>query len=507
MVDCNNSTMIYFKINNHQKKHPPAKLFFSFPASFENYLKQINHFVKITACSLSVIILILFTGGCTLTLHQSHLAEPAVIMPAVFVEADNRTAALPIDRWWDEFKDQTLNDLIVKALADNLDLAQARARLRQFEALAQISGSAMLPFLNIQARASRDQPQTTSRKHTSTNYNLSLAASYELDLWQRLRRQKEAADFELYASSADIQTLYMILTAQLADLYFLAIEQRGQLILTEQIIATLTDSLTRVERRYKAGLASIHDIHHNRQNLLRAKENQPLLSAHLNVTLHALSLLSGDFPGHDIGGQTAVLANIPPLPAVGLPANLLHQRPDLKAAYLRLAAKDNQIAAAIANRLPSINLFATYGSSQSTLSNILKHGSFWSLITEISAPIIDHGRRKAKVTRSQAVFSEALAAYKQIVIKAVSEVEDALGNNRAAAIRLKHLETRVKVSNAALRLASRKYLEGITDYMPVLTARRLHLETESQTLSARRQLITERISLFRALGGGTRSYN
>lgn len=455
-------------------------------------------FFAILVCMPAILLL----GGCAL--FRPDVSKSMETLPEVFIQAGaNPTMKSPsLGEWWKVFDDEQLNGLMSEMLSNNLDIFQAFSRLAQLEATARTVNASRLPFINGEAASSRNQQQGVLGETKGTNYSLSLAAGFELDLWQKLKSRTYAARFNSQASRADIKALYLTLSAQLADLYFLAVEQRAQLALMDQIIGTLTDSLARVERRYNAGVSPAKDVYQARQNLFGAKENRPVFEARLATTLNAISVLTGNFPMHDIAGRQVKLPDAPELAGPGVPAQLLNHRPDIEAAFFRLKAKDSEVAAAIADRLPAINLLANYGKSHSELGSITSTGIFWDLIASAVAPIIDGGRRRAEVARSRAVFDEGVAQYKQKILEAVKEVEDALVNNKSTEERLQQLASHTDATGSSLRLATSDYFEGITDYLPVLIAQRFHFEAQSQLLSAKRQLLADRISLFRALGGG-----
>ncbi len=159
------------------------------------------------------------------------------------------------------------------------------------------------------------------------------------------------------------------------------------------------------------------------------------------------------------------------------------------------------MAAAIADRFPSISLSGTIGRLRQEVTGGLISGDFWSLLGNLALPVIDGGRRRAEVERNQALLAEAVAAYQQKVLAAFQDVEDALANNYAHAQRIERLEETAVATGATLRLSKERYLAGITDYLPVLSAQRADFEVRSRLLSAQRQLLTDRISLARALGG------
>ncbi|MGV1100801.1 efflux transporter outer membrane subunit [Thiovibrio sp. JS02] len=445
---------------------------------------------------------LLFLSLAACGLHAPQADQGAMTLPEVFIETQAPEAESPaLGRWWEIFDDAALNRLQEEALTHNLDVAQAQARLSQAEALARIGSAALFPTLNVGGKAGRDQQQGTAGEVTVGSQSLSVAAGYEVDLWQKLRAKSEAAGLTARASREDLKALYMRLTAQVADLYYLGVEKRAQLALSDRIIATLTDTLTRVERRYQAGIVGPLDLYQARQNLLEAKESRPQFAAALATSNHALSVLLGRFPDNAPAGNLAELPMAPEAFRAGLPASLLKNRPDLTAAFLRLAAKDAEVAAAVAERFPTVNLLASYGTGRTDLGSLVTSGPFWSLLAQLSAPVFDAGRRRAEVERSQAAFAEAVAFYRQTVLRAVQEVEDALAQNRASEERLALLAARNEATEASLRLSEYNYFEGLSEYLPVLVAQQLHFKTQSTLLAARRQLLAGRISLARSLGG------
>ena len=455
------------------------------------------------ALRAGAVTLLVLLGLSACRLHAPRLEQAEMAIPALFIEAEgDGSASRPLGRWWEAFGDATLTRLQEEALARNLDVVQAQARLRQVEALARAEKAALFPFLTLGGRAGRDRQQAAGGETTVSNQSLSVAAGYEVDLWQKLGKQSEAASLTAAASREELKALYIRLTAQVADLYYLSVEQRAQLALSERSIATLTDTLARVERRYDAGLADPLDVYQARQNLLEAQESRPQFAGALAASNHALSVLLGRFPDNTASDLLRALPAAPEAFAAGLPASLLQNRPDISAAFLRLAARDAEMAAAIAERFPSLNLLATYGTGRIDLGALVTTGPFWNLLAQLSLPVLDGGRRRAAVDRSEAALAEAVAAYRQTVLRAVQEVEDALARNRASEERLALLDARVAATAASLRLSEYNYFEGLSEYLPVLVAQQLHFRTESALLAARRQLLADRVSLARSLGGG-----
>jgi len=446
-----------------------------------------------------LIVFISFTlTGCSI--HKSGIKEPLVDIPSSYSTAEANTAA-PVGRWWEHFGDERLDQLIEEAFRHNQDIAQAYERLRQVQALVLITDAAGGPSLKIEGSGGRARQTGLTGTNTSDTYSLSAAASYEIDLWNRLDAGTEAARFDLLSSEQEMKALYISISARLAELYYLAIEQRAQLELSDQTIKSFNDTLERVERRYRSGLVPALDVYQARQNLYSAKAQRPLFEAKLKETLNALSVIAGRFPEPDIGGDASELIDVPRFSA-GLPSKLLTNRPDIQAVLFRLKASDERVGAAVADRFPSFNLIGSYGGGSDEIGAVLDSPNiFWNILLQTAQPILDSGRRKAEVERTEAVFREKLALYHKTVLNAFREVEDSLVRISATEERIVMLDETVNASDNSLRLALDRYMNGLTDYLPVLTEQLRHFTVRSNLLSAKRQLIFDTIGLARAIGG------
>ncbi len=459
-------------------------------------------FVRAATCSAlaAALPLILLNAGCSP--HAIQTIGLPVDLPAVYGKAPESVSDVADEgRWWTDFNDPQLDALMLRAFAANLDLRQAFARLEQAEAQLRIAGAARRPTLEGAASAGRSrQPSPFFEAVTADRYELSLPAGFEIDLWRRLASLSEAARLEAVASREDIKTLYLSLSAQVADLYYLAREQQAQLLLTDQQIAAFADTLERVESRYREGLVPALDVYQARQNLATARSRRPPFESALAAAEHGLAVVLGVYPEPGLIGPPDPLPR-PVFPAA-LPSTLLARRPDVEARLLRLQASDARVAAAVAERFPALRLTGTAGAQSDQLRDLLGSGNlFWNLLLNLIQPLYDGGRRAAEVERSRALFEEHLAAYHQAVLSAFRDVEDALAAARAGEEQIERLAEVESDSAAALQLALERYLAGLSDYLPVLTAQSLHATAQSQLLAARRQLIAERIRLARALGG------
>lgn len=435
-------------------------------------------------------------------MHNPQTVELPVAVPESFIEAEGllRTDEI-IGTWWNVFEDENLNSLMDEALRNNLDIQEAYARLEQSVAIVRSTSSLRQPFLDVDAEFKREQSPSFLGDYTGNSYRLSLAAGYEIDLWGKNKSLAAAAELDTEAILEDLKAAYMSISAQLAELYYLAVEQRAQLNLTDETIASFEDALKRVERRYRHGLAPALDVYQARQNLARAHANRPVFEKNLAVTEHALAVLLGRYPDRGTAGELTVIPEMPASFPAGLPSEVLARRPDVHASFLRLKASDERIASAIADRFPSFNLLGSYGKSRAAFVTDDVVGVFWNLILNIAQPLFDGQRRSAEVDRTQAVFRENLAMYHSAVLTAFQEVEDALARNRTSEERILLLNDQIIASSNALRLSTYRYIEGLSDYLPVLAAQQSLYESESALLSAKRQLISDRVQLVRALGG------
>jgi NodT family efflux transporter outer membrane factor (OMF) lipoprotein len=439
-------------------------------------------------------------AGCTL--HEpSKVSLPVDPPPRYLANQEKETSNAPIGRWWLTFQDEELNRLMDELFRQNLELTQLVARLEQVESLIRINQSAQRPILSADGNLSRSRQPGLNDDFTGNTEQLSLVAGFELDLWGKLKARTDAARLDYAAGQEDLQTLYIGLSARLADLYFLAVEQRAQIALNDKLFASYVDTAQRVERRYRLGLAPAIDMYQSRQTQTAARAIRYLYEARLAEAEHAISVLLGRYPEQNKNGALVELPAAPELPEVGVPADLLNNRPDLRAALTRVGAADQRVAAAIADRFPAISLTGSYGTLRQDVAAGLLTGEFWSLLGNLTMPIVDGGRRRAEVDRQEAALREAVAVYQQTVLSAFKEVEDALANNYATAQRVAELAKTAQSTGATLRLSTERYLAGLDDYLPVLTAQRSDFETRSNLLSAQRQLLTDRISLGRALGG------
>jgi NodT family efflux transporter outer membrane factor (OMF) lipoprotein len=403
-------------------------------------------------------------------------------------------------RWWEMYNDEKLNQLMDRGFAGNLDLEMAWARLQQAEAQEEMAGANQFPQVDGSAGTGRSQSIPVLSSYEQ--HQLSVAAGYELDVWQKLANERSMASFFRQASENDLKAVYVSLSAQIAEIYYLVLELRAKVELNGEVIEFFEKTVELVRRRYERGIAPSLDLYQAKQNLLNARAEMPGLKSDLIQAENSLALLLGFRPQEQDLGEFSSLPDVTASYDCGLPSELLAHRPDVEAAYLRLQATDSAVAVAIAERFPRFSLTADYGSRSSELSDLLQNPNiFWNVLAGVSAPLFDGGRRKANVRYTEARFREQLAAYHQTVLRAFGDVEDSLSRERGMDARYVQLLAYKEVTGATLRLSLQRYQLGIDTFLPVLTAQASHSQALMAVITAKRKKISSRIQLARALGG------
>jgi multidrug efflux system outer membrane protein len=450
---------------------------------------------RLAACVIAAA-LMLATDGCSPFAPGRREPEKG-LLPAAYSGLSRQWQ--PERRWWEAFNDPQLNDLIEEALGHNFSLRQSWARLRQAQALATGSGSALYPEVTAEAGASSERRQPDAAGSNET-YSLGLAGSYEIDLWGRIRSERQAALISAEASREDLNTAAVTLSAHIVTRWIGIVSQRMQSQLLARQLGANQTLLELVELRFRKSLASAVDVFQQRQLVERSRAQLPLVEQSERRLLNELSLLLGRTPFSlpQIQARSFEIPEDPP--AAGIPAQLLVNRPDIRAAARRLEAADWNVAAARADQLPQINLSAEAAYRSDSLPNLLDN---WltRLAAEMTAPLFDGRRRASEVQRLRAVVMENLAAYRQTVLAAIREVEDALVDEAKLREHLKGLEAQLEAAQNALNEARRRYRNGLSDYLPVLTQLLAVQELERDRIQRQADLLAARVDLYRSLGG------
>ena len=405
--------------------------------------------------------------------------------------------------WWRAFGDPTLDRLVDQALARNVDLRTAAARVAEVRALADVQRSAALPTLDFGVGTSRSRSisAATGKPYLSTVGQPQFQAAYEVDLWGRLDALDQAAASQLQSSEAARDSAALSVAASTVSGYITLRALDARLDVARQTLEAREAALKLARSRQERGYTSALETQQSEAEYRATAAVLPQLQLAIRRQEHALALLAGSAPGEVPRGKTLAQLELLPLPAAGLPSDLLRRRPDIAGAEAQVAATDAQLAAARAQLLPSLRLSASLGSITSTA---LTGDPFklWSLGGSILAPLFEGGRLRAQVEASDARRAQALASYEKAVLTAFGEVEDQL----AAVDELGQQTVQVEAQSAALqetlRVARNRYREGYASYLDELDAQRNLFGAQQTALQLRADALSARVGLYRALGGG-----
>ena len=406
----------------------------------------------------------------------------------------------PKQRWWEAIGDEQLNRFVDEALTDNQTLLSYWARLEKAQAQARKEGADLKPSLAGAAGASYTRIETDNSSVENENYSIGLVAGYEVDLWGRIRATKESALLSAEASREDLNTVAMTLAAEVSERWVAILSQRLQRQLLEQQLSNNETYLELVELRFRKSLASALDVFQQRQLVERSKAQLPLIEMQERMLENQLAVLLGRMPNQSPVITRQELPVLDAVPDAGIPVELLQNRPDIVAAFKRLEAVDQDLAAARADRLPALRLTGSVAYDSDQLEKVFDN---WiaNLGASLTAPIFDGGRRKAEVDINEAAVQQQLAEYRQLVLFAVREVEDALISETKIREHVAATENQLQAGKIALKEAGTRYLNGLNDYLPVLTQLLSVQNLENDLIRRHEDLLVARISLYRAIGG------
>jgi NodT family efflux transporter outer membrane factor (OMF) lipoprotein len=437
--------------------------------------------------------IVILTAGCSA--RKDEPLPCRVPVPERFSDSGHAVYS----RWWESFQDLQLNRVVERILTDNPDLRAAWARLDQARAEAEQTGAFLKPQAAANAAAFNASESKTGLRQ-SDRYAASIGVSYEVDVWGRLRALERAANFEAEAVQSDMESLAMSLAAEAAETWFAIVEHQARIELIQEQIETNETYLNMIRLRFGYGMAPALDVYQQSSLVAANRAEFPPLKSRLQVLNHKLSVLLGRPPGEDAGEIHSFLPDLPDLPAVGLPSELLKQRPDIRAASRRLAAADQRAAAAIANNFPSLRLTASTGYMAAELSDLFSN-LIWNILGQVSQTVMDGGQKSAEIKQNQAIVEERAALYVKTAIHAFREVEDALIQESYQREVIEKMNLQIANARVTFDQSFFRYRNGLNDYLPVLTSLETLQVLEQQLLSAKRQLISYRIQLHRALGG------
>jgi multidrug efflux system outer membrane protein len=472
-------------------------------------------------------LLVLPVCACT-TPGAPRSVSVAIDVPAAWSAGDSTDAGSPgaaavheasLAQWWQRFDDAPLNDLVLRTLQDNTSIVAARGAVRQAQAQRDLAAAALSPTLDATASAQRG---TAGGHSTGNRFNVGLGANWELDVFGARRAALEASDAAMRASSASLGDTQVQTTADVALQYIVLRTALARLAVARSNLASQEETLQITDWRQQAGLVAVLEVEQARAAALQTRAAIPPLQTRVEQARHALAVLSGRPPaalaalgsepsgvGGSPGGASGDAAAEVPQARValplGIPADTLRRRPDVRAAEYQVAAALSRVDQAQAQRWPSFAIGGSLGLSAASLGALTNGASVLSsLLASISLPLFDGGAARAQVRSQQAAVEQAQQAYRATVLAALKDVENALVALGGDRLRLVSLRAAALSAGSAASLGRQRFTSGLVDFQTVLETQRTEFSTQDAVLNASADLANDQVSLFKALGGGWR---
>ncbi|KIX15253.1 efflux transporter outer membrane subunit [Dethiosulfatarculus sandiegensis] len=450
-----------------------------------------------------------FLGGCA-AVGPDYVA-PKPEMPSAWQEIEDpavKPGEAQIRTWWTVFDDPLLTSLIERAAKGNLDLMTAMARVKQARAQLGVATGEMLPTLDASGSATRQRGSEYDIAPGGVTQDRLLGqldASWEIDLFGRIRRSIEAAKADYQATTEDRNDVMLTLYADVARTYFAARTAQARFYTAQENIRSQKKVLKLTKTRLDTGLATSLDVAQAESVLASSEAELPPFKIDYYQSVHALALLLGKQPGA-LKAELKAFKPIPKLPAevkLGMPADLLRRRPDIRQAERSLAAETARIGVATADLYPSFTITGAFGVAATDAGDLFKSGSgLYSFGPAFSWNLFQGDRIRAQIRAQDAVTEQALYTYEQTVLKALGEVEDALTSYVQARIRVEALKRTVQASRRTLELSVGLYKDGLKDFQSVLDAQRSLFSYANEYAAAQGDTAANLVQLYKALGGG-----
>ncbi len=453
--------------------------------------------------ALTALACALVLSGCaSVTARQAALPEVGV--PAQWSAPGAPQAASPtsLAQWWQRLDDPLLTQLVTRALEANTTVRGAQASLAQARALRDAQAASLSPNVGGSASAQRSK---SGDAPAGSRYQAGFDASWEPDVFGRLRAGVSAAEAEALASQASLADTQVSIAAEVAVAYMQLRGLQTRLDIARRNLAAQEETLQIVDWRVQAGLATSLDLTQARTATEQTRAQIPSLETSVAQTANALAVLTGQAPGA-LQAELATAAPVPVPPgelALSIPAETLRQRPDVRAAEQQIAAALARVSQADAARYPSFRISGSVGLSALALSGLTSGGSLVSaLLGSVSVPLFDGGALNAQLRSQEAGLERARVNYQGVVLTALQEVEDALVALRGNRERLARLQAASTSAQEAALLANQRYSSGLTDFQTVLDTQRSLLSSQDSLASTQAELSAAHVRLYKALGGG-----
>ena len=453
---------------------------------------------------------VFFLGGCSVGPKYS---KPITEVPPAYKENANWKPAQPNDQvqkgnWWEIFQDPQLNTLEEKINVSNQTLRAAVDRFREARDELRQTRSALFPLVSASVTPSQNRQSQHRALFGGTspiNYSdltVTGDVSYEVDAWGAVRRSVEASRTLAQASAADLETIRLSLHAELALDYLTLRGLDAQKQLFDSNVDAFVKALQLTESRFQGGVASREDVDLAATQLEQTRAEDIDITSARDQFEHAVAVLIGQ-PASSFSLDPASLPAIPPVPAPGIPSDLLERRPDIAEAERRVASANEQIGIARAAFFPTITLGLVGGFESGQFPNWLTGPSaLWSIGATAAETVFDAGRRRAASDQAIATYDELIADYQQTVLTSFQQVEDSLSDLRVLDEESKTQDAAVAAANRALEQSTNRYKGGIDTYLTVITAQSALLTNQRTAVSLLTRRLTSTVLLVKALGGG-----
>jgi NodT family efflux transporter outer membrane factor (OMF) lipoprotein len=468
------------------------------------YLQQTGKYFLLS----SLLCLALSLPACTVGPDYIIPETTDSIAISKIVYPDLRFEQTDLSHWWDIFEDSHLSSLIERGEQNYLNIKMALARVKEARALLGIEDSGLYPSIDSKGtiawgkESENVNPTATS---TATQYSLSADASWEIDLFGRIRRSVEAASAEYQASWEEHNEVLITVRAEIASNYLYLRSLQARFQTAEKNILSQKDMLRLTQIRYKNGIATYLDVTQAARVLAATEADIPVIRQDMMQTTTALSVLTGT-PSDTLRSELHTILPVP-MPAaniaVGIPAERIRQRPDIKQAERKLAAQTARIGVATADLYPSFSLFGTLGLATLKADSFLDSASVvYGLTPSLEWNIFDMGRIRQNIKVQDARTEQALYNYELTMLQAIKEVEDALSGYHEQKLRLTALNKSVSAAKESLKMSTILYKDGLTAFQDVLDAQRSLFNQESARDQSTGNVVIQLVTLYKALAGG-----
>jgi outer membrane protein, multidrug efflux system len=460
--------------------------------------------------TMNVCLLLLTILGFSGCLVGPDFQPPQTPVPAAWAGTDPNTAQ-PIDpgivRWWTVFQDPILTSLVKRATESNLDLQVAESRIRQARAAKAMAVSGLAPTIDAVGSFRRSQSAASNNRTprpTTNLYQVGFDAAWELDIFGGVRRNIEAFDADLAAAVETRRDVWVTLTSDVARNYIELRTFQQQVVITGQNLAAQKRTAELTRKRREGGLDSTLDVANAEALVATTAAQIPSLEQSARISIYSLSVLLGQDPAAlmDELSPTQTIPAAPPSVPLGIPSDLLRRRPDIRAAEARIHAATARIGVATADLYPRFQITSSIG-YQSDKADALFNSfrRFWTLGPTATWRVFDMGNIGANIELQKALEEESFIMYRQTVLSALQEVENALISSEKEQQRYQALTDAVTANRKAVDLSTLLYTQGQTDFLNVLVAQRALANAEDAQVQSAGTLSTNLIALYKALGG------